>query len=315
MSGVVATHHHHHHHHAHHHSPYSVPSYEQSYGSRSPQEVNDGQSPVMSPEGSTPISSTGGSTNSQVVRRRKTPSSWDPHDDLLLRHLKEQQKLGWKEIAVHFPNRTTNACQFRWRRLVSGTLRSAPHSPQATPAAPPPQMPAMNTSAPPPAATVLPPAPGRSNSTGHIAMHLPASAHSAGWTSEQDDLIVRRKDLRVEELALLLGRDERDIQMRAAVLTAPPTPSATGDSASDTSMSPGPSPLSPQPPSVSSSTTVNTPTPATNANGASTPRPWINSRRCSYFEGLRLPVPVPQRPKANQSSVVLPPLTPPLHGL
>lgn len=60
--------------------------------------------------------------------RRKTPSSWDPHDDFLLRHLKEQRKLGWKEIALHFPNRTTNACQFRWRRLVSGTLRSAPAS-------------------------------------------------------------------------------------------------------------------------------------------------------------------------------------------
>ncbi|AOW02248.1 hypothetical protein B0I75DRAFT_18130 [Yarrowia lipolytica] len=56
--------------------------------------------------------------------KRKTPSSWDPHDDLLLRHLKETLKLGWKEIASHFPNRTPNACQFRWRRLISGTLRT-----------------------------------------------------------------------------------------------------------------------------------------------------------------------------------------------
>ncbi|KAK9468976.1 hypothetical protein V1512DRAFT_258340 [Lipomyces arxii] len=53
----------------------------------------------------------------------RNPSSWDPHDDLLLRHLKEQQKLGWKDIANHFMGRTPNACQFRWRRLMSGSLR------------------------------------------------------------------------------------------------------------------------------------------------------------------------------------------------
>lgn len=54
----------------------------------------------------------------------RTPSSWDPQDDLLLRHLKEEQKLGWKEIASHFAHRTPNACQFRWRRLRSGSLKS-----------------------------------------------------------------------------------------------------------------------------------------------------------------------------------------------
>ncbi|KAK9461352.1 uncharacterized protein V1516DRAFT_675727 [Lipomyces oligophaga] len=53
----------------------------------------------------------------------RNPSSWDPHDDLILRHLKERQKLGWKDIANHFPGRTPNACQFRWRRLMSGSLR------------------------------------------------------------------------------------------------------------------------------------------------------------------------------------------------
>lgn len=53
----------------------------------------------------------------------RTPSSWDPQDDLLLRHLKEQQRLGWKEIASHFAHRTPNACQFRWRRLRSGALK------------------------------------------------------------------------------------------------------------------------------------------------------------------------------------------------
>ncbi|KAK9247166.1 hypothetical protein V1506DRAFT_455566 [Lipomyces tetrasporus] len=59
----------------------------------------------------------------------RNPTSWDPHDDLLLRHLKEQQKLGWKDIASHFAGRTPNACQFRWRRLMSGSLRGGPATP------------------------------------------------------------------------------------------------------------------------------------------------------------------------------------------
>lgn len=54
----------------------------------------------------------------------KNPSSWDPEDDILLRHLKEVKKMGWKEIAQYFHNRTPNACQFRWRRLKSGNLKS-----------------------------------------------------------------------------------------------------------------------------------------------------------------------------------------------
>ncbi|GMM55441.1 Dot6 protein [Maudiozyma humilis] len=54
----------------------------------------------------------------------KNPSSWDPLDDLLLRHLKEIKKMGWKEISQYFDNRTPNACQFRWRRLKSGNLKS-----------------------------------------------------------------------------------------------------------------------------------------------------------------------------------------------
>ncbi|KAH3902622.1 SANT/Myb-like DNA-binding domain-containing protein SCDLUD_000202 [Saccharomycodes ludwigii] len=53
----------------------------------------------------------------------RIPSSWDPQDDILLRHLKEIKKLGWKEIAQYFTNRTPNACQFRWRRLKSGSLK------------------------------------------------------------------------------------------------------------------------------------------------------------------------------------------------
>ncbi|EJS44631.1 YBL054W [Saccharomyces arboricola H-6] len=56
--------------------------------------------------------------------KKSNPSSWDPSDDIKLRHLKEIKNLGWKEIAHHFPNRTPNACQFRWRRLKSGNLKS-----------------------------------------------------------------------------------------------------------------------------------------------------------------------------------------------
>lgn len=55
----------------------------------------------------------------------RTPSSWEPQDDVLLRHLKEVKHLGWKEIAQYFMNRTPNACQFRWRRLKSGSLKTA----------------------------------------------------------------------------------------------------------------------------------------------------------------------------------------------
>lgn len=58
----------------------------------------------------------------------RTPTSWDAEDDILLMHLKDQQKLGWKEIASHFVNRTPNACQFRWRRLKLGNLKNPPKS-------------------------------------------------------------------------------------------------------------------------------------------------------------------------------------------
>ena len=58
----------------------------------------------------------------------RTPTSWDAEDDILLMHLKDNQKLGWKEIASNFTNRTPNACQFRWRRLKSGNLKNPPKS-------------------------------------------------------------------------------------------------------------------------------------------------------------------------------------------
>ncbi|KAG0670816.1 hypothetical protein C6P40_004082 [Pichia californica] len=43
---------------------------------------------------------------------------WTSKDDELLRHLKEIEKIGWRDISMYFPTRTINACQFRWRRLV-----------------------------------------------------------------------------------------------------------------------------------------------------------------------------------------------------
>lgn len=60
--------------------------------------------------------------------QNKTPTSWEEEDDLLLLHLKDIDKLGWKEISTHFNNRTSNACQFRWRRLKSGNLKNPPKS-------------------------------------------------------------------------------------------------------------------------------------------------------------------------------------------
>ena len=36
----------------------------------------------------------------------RTPMSWDPKDDVLLKQLKEEQRLGWKEIANHCKNTT-----------------------------------------------------------------------------------------------------------------------------------------------------------------------------------------------------------------
>lgn len=71
-----------------------------------------------------PSSLHAGASEKPSVTSSKNPSSWDPQDDILLRHLKEVKKLGWKDISQYFNNRTPNACQFRWRRLKSGNLKS-----------------------------------------------------------------------------------------------------------------------------------------------------------------------------------------------
>lgn len=73
----------------------------------------------------TTVESTSGNASEKSSEgKAKNPSSWDPQDDILLRHLKEVKKLGWKDISQYFANRTPNACQFRWRRLKSGNLKS-----------------------------------------------------------------------------------------------------------------------------------------------------------------------------------------------
>lgn len=51
--------------------------------------------------------------------KSKQSTTWSPKEDKLLRQLKEVQKLGWREISNFFQGRTPNACQFRWRRIVS----------------------------------------------------------------------------------------------------------------------------------------------------------------------------------------------------
>ena len=82
----------------------------------------------------------GGDGASDSKNYSRTPTSWDQLDDILLMHLKDQQKLGWKEIASNFHNRTPNACQFRWRRLKLGNLKNPPklaspgHNPPSAPA-------------------------------------------------------------------------------------------------------------------------------------------------------------------------------------
>lgn len=50
---------------------------------------------------------------------KKTLKPWSKKEDKLLLSLKSIDHLNWCQIASHFPDRTTNGCQFRWRRLVS----------------------------------------------------------------------------------------------------------------------------------------------------------------------------------------------------
>ncbi|BFZ64567.1 hypothetical protein YB2330_005714 [Saitoella coloradoensis] len=76
-----------------------------------------------------------------ILGRRKPksprePHSWSPAQDALLRRLKEKEGMGWREIALYFPGRTSNGCQFRWRRLSGGKLKSQQSSSSLTPLTP-----------------------------------------------------------------------------------------------------------------------------------------------------------------------------------
>lgn len=52
-------------------------------------------------------------------KKSKLSTTWTAKEDKLLRELKENQKLGWRDISTFFSDRTPNACQFRWRRIIS----------------------------------------------------------------------------------------------------------------------------------------------------------------------------------------------------
>ena len=63
-------------------------------------------------------SSIDSSAATQARRMAFGSPTWTQKDDELLRHLKEVEKIGWRDISMYFPTRTINACQFRWRRLI-----------------------------------------------------------------------------------------------------------------------------------------------------------------------------------------------------
>ncbi|RCK66049.1 hypothetical protein Cantr_01732 [Candida viswanathii] len=85
----------------------SNPYYQQvRYQHQQLQQVQQGLAPTI-----------GGAAN--IRRKSKQSTTWSPKEDKLLRELKEVQKLGWREISTFFNDRTPNACQFRWRRIIS----------------------------------------------------------------------------------------------------------------------------------------------------------------------------------------------------
>ncbi|GMM27463.1 hypothetical protein DAMA08_001790 [Martiniozyma asiatica (nom. inval.)] len=51
------------------------------------------------------------------LKRQRTSQPWSKEESKLLMKLRETN-LTWKEIASQFKNRTCNACQFRWKRLL-----------------------------------------------------------------------------------------------------------------------------------------------------------------------------------------------------
>lgn len=125
--------------------------------------------------------------------RKLSPQSWDDEDDQLLIRLKEVNNLGWKQISKHFNNRTSNACQFRWRRLKSGQLKKhVKHSKKSS---------KKSISKPLPSASLA-----HSSSNGNII-------NNNKWTFEEDGLIRSRilKKLSLTELSILLPNKTTDL--------------------------------------------------------------------------------------------------------
>ena len=72
------------------------------------------------------------------TKKSKSSTTWTQKEDKLLRDLKENQKLGWREISTFFNDRTPNACQFRWRRIISAmNAKSGSSSAASTPTSSP----------------------------------------------------------------------------------------------------------------------------------------------------------------------------------
>lgn len=235
----------------------------------------------------------------------------------MLRHLKEQQKLGWKEIAAHFPNRTTNACQFRWRRLMSGTLRSSSGGASSANTA-------VSTSSPISSAHHLhrhtasastTPSPTTDAAMFRTAYPEPGTRN---WSRDEDELILARSDLRVEELSLLLPqRNETEIWHRRVELINLMRGGTHHHSASGLSNNYAVShsqqyssarrssvdPVTLLPPVVNQQMGVPAVPPPPIHHTLQPPRLYSKKNSASPFEGLRLPPPVSQtrRPPHQQS--------------
>lgn len=130
--------------------------------------------------------------NSPDAKQKPSPQSWDDDDDRLLIQLKEREHLGWKQIARYFDNRTSNACQFRWRRLKSGQLKKVTKAKRFTDRSD---------------AEYTPVNEPKTN----LAARIPLQRTSSGstivlWTTEEDNLVRSRitKKLSVIELSILL---------------------------------------------------------------------------------------------------------------
>lgn len=127
--------------------------------------------------------------NSPGFKQKSSPQSWDDNDDKLLVQLKEREHLGWKQIAKYFDNRTSNACQFRWRRLKSGQLKKVTKAKRFTERSH--DITASDT---------------KFSSSGGIPSPSVNLSNPIPWTTEEDNLIRSRvsKKLSIIELSILL---------------------------------------------------------------------------------------------------------------